>query len=337
MLQEEGLGPQRRAAATPAGSGIRPTRLFTPAATARRVYRPFAERLDAPRAWTALAFRAPRFPLALGLCLLPALVVLAITLTHEPATEAERVRDTFARYISGLITAATIAVGFATLSLRRGIKGLGELKEHVEADRDYAERVKVLTGRSAPSGVGATLAQVLEAAAARARELRDDALAAHAERAARGVRDAGGQPDTLLFAALDFDSESVLQEATTRHRDEPLIELVQTADIGRSYVKTLATQWGISRMSQGIALSAILAVAAATVLLLSYGPSPWAPLILALATLLVLSPLAIFVSFAMRFTFLNQHTLPIGHFVLGPENPRAVETPRRRGWRRGAS
>lgn len=296
------------------------------------MYRPFAERIKASRPWTRLAFDMPRFPLALALCLLPALLVLAITWMHPPATEAERVRDTFARYISGLITAATIAVGFATLSLRRGIKGLGELKEHVTADREYADRVESLTGRHPPPGVGGTLAQVLDATSQRARELGDDALATHASTAAEKVRAAGGGPDRLLHAALDFDSESALQDAASTHRDERLMQLVEAADIGRSYIKTLATQWGISRMSQGIAISAMLAVATATVLLLAYGPSDQAPFILSAVTLVVLSPLAIFVSFAMRFTFLNQHTLPIGHFVLGPENPRAVEA-RREGER----
>ena len=301
------------------------------------MYRPFAERIAASRAWTRIALRASRFGLAFALCVVPALVVLAIALWHPPATDAVRVRDTFARYISGLITAATIAVGFATLSLRRGIKGLGELREHVTADRDYAERVRDLTGQHAPPGVGATLALVLDTAAQRARELGDDDLARHATESAREVRAAGGRPDELLFAALDFDSESALQDATSRHEDERLIQLLETVDIGRSYVKTLATQWGISRMSQGIALSAILAVASATVLLLSYGPSPAAPYVIALSTFLVLSPLAIFVSFAMRFTFLNQNTLPLGHFVLGPENPRAVEPKGRiRGSKRGA-
>lgn len=288
-------------------------------------YRSFADRIGARAWWTRIAFSTPRLTLALVLCALPALLVLAITLLHPPATEAERVRDTFARYISGLITAATIAVGFATLSLRRGIKGLGELSEHVTADREYAERVKELTGHHAPPGVGATLAQVLEAAASRADELGDDGLARHARVAAREVREAGAKPDHLLSAALDFDSESALQDVSTTHKDERLMQILEAADIGRSYIKTLATQWGISRMSQGIAISAMLAVATATILLLSYGPSPVAPYVLSAVTLVVLSPLAIFVSFAMRFTFLNQHTLPIGHFVLGPEDPRAVE------------
>lgn len=300
------------------------------------MYRTFAARLDAPRWWTALGFRAPRFALALAFSAIPALVVLAIALAHEPATEPARVRDTFARYISGLITAATIAVGFATLSLRRGIKGLGELREHVDADRAYAERVKELTGRHPPSGVGATLALLLDAAAERARELRDDDLARHAQATARRVRDAGGEPDKLLASALDFDSEGAVHDASTTHRDERLLSILETADIGRSYVKTLATQWGISRMSQGIAISAMLAVASVTVLILAYGPSDAAPYVLALATAVALSPLAIFVSFAMRFTFLNQHTLPIGHFVLGPEDPRAVRGRAGSGSRRGA-
>ncbi|HVM46166.1 MAG TPA: hypothetical protein VM582_09545, partial [Candidatus Thermoplasmatota archaeon] len=271
-----------------------------------------------------MALRVPRGPLAAALALLPALALVAVAFAWPAVTEAERVRDTFARYISGLITAATIAVGFATLSLRRGIKGLGELREHVEADRQYAARVAEMVGREPPVGVGPALVLVLEAAAARARELRAEDLARHADQVATTVRDAGGDPERLLMAALELDAERAMHEAREALDDERLAGLLEMANIGRLYAKTLATQWSISRMSQAIALTSIAAVVVATGTVLAYEPSAASPYVLGFALGAVLLPLAVFVSYAMRFTFVNQHTLPIGHFVLGPENPRAL-------------
>lgn len=289
------------------------------------MFEPFARRIDSSRAWTLAAFVAPRGLVAIVLAVVPALVVLALALASPGLTEPIRVRDAFARYISGLITAATIAVGFATLSLRRGLRGLGELKVHVESDRAYAERVGELTGHAAPRAVGPTLALVLDTMASRARELDDGALARHATEVARRVRGAGGDPDALLRSALDLDSESVLHYARLERRDERLAALAECADIGRSYVRTLATQWGLSRMSQGIALTSIAAVVVATLVVLAYEPTSAAPFVVAGAVATVLLPLAVFVSYALRFTFVNQHSLPLGHFVLGPEDPRAVE------------
>lgn len=297
------------------------------------MFAPFAERIAPSRAWTALAFVAPRGRVALGFALVPAVVFLGLALLWPAMTEPDRVRDTFARYISGLITAATIAVGFATLSLRRGMKGLGELREHVENDRDYAERVAKLVGREPPVGIGPTLALVLSSVAARARELREVDLAEHADEVAARVQRAGGDPELLLRASLDLDAERMIHRARSELKDERLAELLEVADIGRSYVKTLATQWGLSRMSQAIALTSIGAVVVATGIVLAYEPIVGAPLVVAAALAAVLMPLAVFVSYALRFTFVNQHTLPIGHFVLGPENPKAL---RRDGSLRGS-
>lgn len=296
---------------------------------------PFAQRVRTSRAWTALALRAPRGLLAVALALLPGLALVAAAILWPALTEPERVRGAFARYISGLITAATIAVGFATLSLRRGLKGLGELAEHVEADRAFADRVAQLTSRRAPTGVGPTLAVVLEAAATRAREVRATEIAEHVDHVARRVREAGGDPDRLLMAALELDAERAVEAAHAEVRDERLAALLETADIARSYVKTLAMQWGLSRMSQAIALTSIGAVVVATGVVLAYEPAPLAPFVLGAALAAVLMPLCVFVSFALRATFVNQHTLPIGHFVLGPENPEAVAPAGGRPGRRG--
>lgn len=294
------------------------------------MYAGFRERIGPRRAWTHVAFQMRRGSIAVALALVPALVVVALAFAWPWMTEAERVRDTFARYISGLITAATMAVGFATLSLRRGMKGLGELREHVETDRHYAERVAELTGREPPVGVGPTLVQVLQACSVRARELRENELAAHLDDVARSVDEAGGDPDLLLHASLDLDAERAVHRARAELQDERLSALLEAADIGRSYIKTLATQWGLSRMSQVIAVTAIAAVVVATLVVLAYEPNALSPFILGFAVAAVLSPLAVFVSYALRFTFVNQHTLPIGHFVLGPENPSAL---RRKGTR----
>lgn len=289
------------------------------------MFHAFAQRIRPHRAWSYLALEAPRPMVAVALALLAALGVLALTRSNPAMTESARVRDTFAPFISGLITAATMAVGFATLSLRRGMKGIGELRDHMRADREYAERVEALIGRDAPVAVGPALVALLDAASHRARELGGVELADHLEGVSARVRDANGSPERLLLASLELDAESALHAARTHLRDERLAELIETANVGRSYVKTLGMQWGLSRMSQGIALTSIVAVVVAALLVLSYERGPFAAYAVSGAMFAVLLPLAVFVSYAIRFTFVNQHTLPIGHFVFGPENPRLAQ------------
>lgn len=284
-----------------------------------------------------LALEAPRWPLAIGLAVAPAVALFLAALLDADllalVTSEARVRETYARFISGLITAATIAVGFASLALRRGIKGIGELRRHVDADKEFSESVRRLTGRHPPSPVGEVLVLTLREPAARADRVQGDAdavrfaraLSAHAREVAANVS-AARSPDAVLRASLDLDVERAIHAAEL-HGLREVEEALDVADLARSYLRTLATQWTISRMSQGIALSSFIAACVAAISALAYG-TPDDPLVaLTLVTMIlaiVLLPLAVFVSFVLRTVFLHRHTVALGQFVLGPENEALV-------------
>lgn len=332
----------------------------------------FRQRVRTPGLWVDIVFRAPRSALILALALVPAVALflvaaLAPSPYAEQVTDPTRVGNLFVRFVSGIITAATIAVSMATLALRRGIKGVGELREHIKDDFDYRQRTRELLGVTAlPVGVGAFLGVLLRGISAEAERAREaagpdararevermrleellDGISRSALRAAGAVEAHRRNPHRLLEAALDFeheytvhlvrrfaDDDAVPHEA--RERLRRLSELLDLVAVGKSYTKTLDTTWGLSRMSAGIVVSSFAAILVATSMVLGYG-EPWplslgttaAAAIVAFALFVVLLPIAVFVSYALRFVFVNQNTLPIGDFVLGPENePVARTTP----------
>lgn len=301
--------------------------------------RPFASRIRAGSARLFVAFEASRWGVAIALAAAPALLLVTLiaagAAVGDAMREPERVREAFARYISGLITAATMAVGFAALAMRRGIKGLGELTESVRADAEFADQARAFTGKPDAAAVGPLVADLLDALAAKADATRTEGdaraftqeLSRQARDVARAMREARARPDALLRASLDFEGETAAHLAR-RHGLEELERGVRLVDIGRAYVRTLATQWGLTRMAQGIASTSFVAVVVATFLVLGFGSlgsRAADAAVLGCATFAVTLPLTVFVSFVARFIFLHQHTLPLGHFVLGPENPRAAQ------------
>lgn len=317
---------------------------------------PFVRRVTTGRAWAWFAFEAPRLWLAIGIALAPALV-LGILFLGAPGlrstlVDPERVPTFFGRIIPGLITAATLAVALSSLTMQRSLKGLGELREHASEDERYRERAGRALGRKElPLGVPALVAAALDEVAARARAARAtegpqdpdellEILEARASSCARKVLAKRADADAALAAALDFEHEAaahLLRRAlrdptlagTRRGSLEGVLEAVETMALARSYLRTLATQRGLARMVQAIVVSAFLGIVVLAFLALGYpadAPARWgdaAALLVALGLTAIATPLAVFVSYALRFVFVHEHTLPLGEFVLGPEN-RAV-------------
>lgn len=334
----------------------------------------FADRVRPPRWWSWLTFRASRFGVALALALVPAaLLFLAVALGPEgigrAVTDRTNVSDTFSRFISGLVTAATIAVSVATLSMRRGIAGIGELREHVRADESYRDAIRRAGGHDGlPLAIAPFLRVLLldiekgaRDASARARsagvedvDADGEPLHAHldvlARIAARGADEVvrhQRRPHRVLSAVLDVEVNRNAQLTRRFARDDRLPEdlrevLCRLCDrldhlaVGRGYAKSLQLQWGLSRMSTQIMLTSFLAVVVAAGMTLAYGQgavdafgTTGAAGIVTSALFLVLMPIAIFVSYMVRFVFLNAHTLPIGGFALGPEEEALLSRPGR--------
>lgn len=323
---------------------------------------PFVRRLNTPRWWSLIAFGANRVALLLVLAAVPAALAVAIVLAGGPLArtivDPERVRDIFSRVVPGLITAATLSVGFAALSLRRGIKGIGELREHAKEDERYREEVQAMLRRARmPVGVPEFLATMLDdisraaeralASAGAARDVEHDgarlgdALALirdNARGAARLVRQRRADPDAALAAAMNLELEMTLHLTRAFAGDarvpEParrelgaLSDALRAQAVGQSYLRALATQWGLSRMVQVIVVTSFVGIVAAMFIALGYGqdvPLAWGDAVaggvLAAGLFLITLPVAAFASYTLRFVFLNEHSLPLGEFILGPEN-----------------
>lgn len=334
----------------------------------------FFHRVRAP-AWIGRV--AAGWPRAAVTALLAALapVVLLLAALVGPAgflralTSPENVHATFARFLTAVATASSIAVSVALLTFRREMRGVERTEEREQANSEFRARVREAAGlREAPLLVGELVGEVLAAAAAKARDAREaahgraldtlaggvslraylDLVEARAERTAGRMPHAWGQPDRLHLAILDFDQQMTVALARRFSRDPHLPEsararmselhgiLTQYVVLARM-VKTLDLEWGLSRMCQTILAATVPALGVAAAMTLTYGEgavAAWgeagAATLVCLALFLVLVPIAAFVSHVTRFVFVNQHTLATESFVLGPEAAALARTPRGR-------
>lgn len=280
------------------------------------------------------------------------------------ATDAAGVEAVFSRLISAMATTATIAVSVATLTLGRELMGLRAQEERHRTNEQFRDAVRLRGGLLAvPMSVGAFLSETLRLAAEAAATAKARADAETLAREAEGVRlgdyltfveenarlaarrayEARRRPSHLIAVALDFEQESThhLARRFARERElggvvqEALRELSQALKdvvITTRYLKSLDIQWGLSRMSVAILVSTLPAVAISVSMALLYGPGVpetigvrGAGALVCLALGVVLLPLAAFVSYLVRFVFLNRQTLPTEDFVLGPEQPDVVD------------
>jgi hypothetical protein len=267
------------------------------------------------------------------------------------------VQETFARFISAVATASAIAVSIASLTLGRELKGVGTLRDRHDENEEFRQRMREASHRDhTPLSVGGFLRVTAEAIAADARLALESAssvdLAMQEERVSlrellesieRRATEAAARfdavrtrPDKLLEAALDFEAD-VTCHMTRRFRRNastaPLREALEGLEdrlmdyvIASRYTKTMVTSWGLSNMSWAIMVSTIPSILTAAFMVLAYGDGAQAALgsvgagaLVGLALSLVMLPLCFFVSYVLRFVFLNEHTLPTDGFVLGPE------------------
>lgn len=302
---------------------------------------------------------AAAFPLLLLAGILADPTRIGLVATHAP-----NVLEVFSRLISAMTTTATIAVSVATLTLGRSLRGLEGQQEHHRTNEHFREGVR-RRGRltSVPMALGGFIAQATRLAAQAATEARLRAKPEDLDHRAEGVRlgdylefvergarlaademDANRRdPARLMVAVLDFEQESTHHIARLFARDDSLDGVMQAAmkelsealkDVvvtGR-YLKTLDIQWGLSHMSTAILMTSLPAVFVSIGMTLLYNERvvaalgiPFAGILVCAALTVVLLPLAAFVSYLLRFVFINRYTLPTADFVLGPEHPDVVE------------
>ena len=328
------------------------------------VRRGFVERVGAPRLWSAVTYVLPRWPLILGLAALPAALLFALVAADpggigQRAASRDAVEATFARFIGGLVTAATIASSVAAVTLSRELKGVQGQREHHRHNQEFRSRVYATSGRrTVPLALGPFLGVQMEsvrdaARTARARaapdELRFEAEGASVgelldsmeERASDAMARAhrARRPHHVLRVALDFEQELTHHLARRFSREETLsgslraalerlAERIEDATVTTHYAKTLDIQWSLSRMSAAILVSSLVAILVAVGTVLFYPEDmvaraglAGAGAVLALVLGFAILPVAASVGFLLRVVFVNQNTLPSADFILGPEQP----------------
>lgn len=328
----------------------------------------FVERIRSPSAWAWIGCGIRRAPFAFGLALLP-LVIVTLAVAFGPdelgkaMTDHRNVQETFARFVTAVATASSIAVSVASLTLTRQLKGVGTLRKRHEDNQELRGRLRDATGKDqAPFSIGAFLRESLDAVASHARAARETASSGELDMRAENVtlaqlldsierravehaprlEESRTDPDKLLIVALDFEADLTSHFVRRFRRDaasqglrEALADLEERLGdyvVAARYVKTMDTSWGLSNMSWAILLSTIPSILTAAFMVLAYGEGAVKALgrtgagaLIGLAMSVVILPLSFFVSYVLRFVFLNEHTLPTDGFVLGPEAWDAVE------------
>lgn len=284
----------------------------------------------------------------------------------KAVTETRNVHETFARFLTAVATAGAIAVSVASLAMQREIRGISDHDKRHEANDEYRERVRERLGvETMPVPLAEFLAELLRGISRRADGIRrrappealrartmdvtlDEHLRAVGERTARSadrLEAARAKPDRLLLELLDQEHELTrsLVRRFARAPDVPedvrkelraLDDLLCDYVVGGKFAKMLDTQWGLSRMSTAILASTFPSVVTSALMVLTFGEGAVGALgqhgaeaLVCAALALALFPLAIFVSYLLRFLVVNQHTLPTDGFVLGPEEKALLERP----------
>lgn len=323
----------------------------------------FARRSGIPRLALYLSVRASRTGLALTLALTPALALLLAAALAPPEfagalTRTQNVHDTFARFLTAVTTASAIAVSVTTLTLRRELHGIEALRERHESNLRFREHVgKQLRAATPPVMLGPFLAEIVEETARLARDSRErlgdalrverrgvtlgqllDELQGSCDELAARLRDARSDPDVMMLAVVEREQEVtgilLAEFAEAREIDDDaraavhrVQETFRSFDTGSAYLKTLATQWGLSRMTRAILLTTLPAIVTSGAMVLTYGDglpeaigTLGAATVVCAAFVVALFPVAAFVSYLLRFVLIHQHTLPTAGFVLGPED-----------------
>ncbi|QWC18204.1 hypothetical protein [Halorubrum sp. 2020YC2] len=259
-----------------------------------------------------LLLRADRLVVAavLTLAVFVAFVAVAAVLSPplaEKVGASDPIETLFASMITAIVTGATLVVTIGQLVLTQENGPLGDQQERMDGTLAVRDDIAALTGAPTPTDPAAFLDAILDAAAERARELRDlvddregdgpdraalrgdvDDLAAGVTENADAVR---GQLDgaefgsfDVVFAAINFDYGPKIGgiERLVRNHDEALTdderdllgELTESLSLfgpAREHVKTLYFQWALIDLSRQILYAAVPALVVAGLMLAGVG------------------------------------------------------------------
>lgn len=256
--------------------------------------------------------------------------------------------------VAGLLTLVTVALSVNQLILSRVFASPDELRNHLEGSQDLRGTVAERAGRpvspTSPaeflSVVGSALADHANAVASDAdvlpADLREDVeeIANYGDYVAENV-----DADTSVIDALTLVSGSAYAEymAVVTHVDreygdrlseEPAdalsaaSDLLEAVAISRQFFKTMSLQQSLANLSRIVAFTGLSAIVVAVSVALVYRsgsvtvPRAQLPGLVTLAAGVVLTPLAVFVSFILRASTVARYTVSVGPFVPPEERSR---------------
>ncbi|WP_435154164.1 hypothetical protein [Haladaptatus sp. DFWS20] len=289
-----------------------------------------------------------RFVLTAGICVavVATLAVLAAIGVISVGLKSS-VRSLLSSGIaSGLLTLITVALSINQLILSRVFGSPNELADRLDGTLEFRRNVEAIAGRSSsPTDPTDFLGLIFETLHNRTTDfdlpsIADETgdyqakLASYTETLADRVRD---EDDMVGVLAQIIGTEYAEFMAATRYvRNEfdddlsdsarsgleDVFELLKSIAIARQYFKTLAIQQDLARLSRFIAYSGLAAFVTTICLTLLYKSSsgayigqPALSIVVILGFGVIVSPLAVLISYILRVATIARYTVSVGPFV----------------------
>lgn len=254
---------------------------------------------------------------------------------------------------SGLLTVITVALSINQLVLSRVFGSPNELSDRLDGNLQFRENVEDVAGVDvSPNDPGSFLALIADELEVRAAKLdrriseSDQSLDADFSAFSRELvqyadhlGDAEGSENTLevLYISLGIeyaDHIDTTRKLQRRHGDQlseeafdhldAILELLKSVAVVRQFFKTLAIQQDLAELSRRLVYSGVVAVLLTYYLSGVYTASSslpttlsaeTMPLVITVATPLLLSPLVVLVSYLLRAATVALYTTSVGSFV----------------------
>lgn len=299
-----------------------------------------------------------RFAVTIGILAGCALVFSALTVTDVIGfTNEDSINRLANGMVAGTFSVVTIVITINQLILSRQFAAASQLRSRLdgvmELREDIEEKADIPASPAEPTALLETVMGTVEDHAERLGETVEDGddersreiseYASTVAEAAGGARDNLSNADFGTFHAVSLtidydDSEQIYagrylrkehQGETSDETDEALAELLESLqlfNITRSHFKTTYMERELSRLSRLITYLGIPAVISALTIGMLYGDvsgltiSPeFAPTVIILLILVVLSPLALLSAFVLRSATVTRRTASIGPMVPNKE------------------
>ncbi|WP_049970418.1 hypothetical protein [Haladaptatus cibarius] len=289
-----------------------------------------------------------RFVLTAAICI--AVVAILSVLTAVGAISVgfkSSVRSLLSSGIaSGLLTLITVALSINQLILSRVFGSPNELTDRLDGTLEFRRTVEKIAGRSSsPTDPTDFLALVFETIHDRTANLDlssidDEAgeyqstFASYAETIGERVQNQDNMVGVLSeivgteyaefmaatrYVRNEFDDELSESEQSGL---EDIFELLKSIAIARQYFKTLAIQQDLARLSRFVAYSGLAAFVTTICLTLLYKSSsgayigqPDLSIVVILGFGIIVSPLAVLISYILRVATIARYTVSVGPFV----------------------